>query len=221
MSDQNIGIEDGTDTSQQQTQSQASKTYTQEEFDAHMARMRQSLTKKFEKQFSELGDIDELKQIRAEAEKRKQEDALKRGEFERVLQDLAQKKDAEIQRQNAIIKEYKVDMPLLNAAAQMKAINPEQVVQLLKSNVRLNEQGDVEIVDRSGVVRYTDSGNPFKVEDYVKEFLDNNRHFLQPNPATTQSKSSITANREALDPRKLDMKNPEHRKLYKEFVTKK
>jgi len=217
MSEQNIGNTDGTDTSTETSQAQA-KTYTQEEFDAHMARLRQSLTKKFEKQFSELGDIDELRQLKTEAERRKQEEQVKRGEFETILKELAQKKDAEIQRRDQIIKEYTVDVPLVNTAAQLRAVNPEQVKALLKPNVRLSESGEVEVIDRDGKVRYTDSGTPFKVEDLVKEFLDNNRHFLQPNPATTQGKSSITASREKLDIKKLDMKNAEHRKIYKEYL---
>jgi len=219
MSEQNIGNQDGTDTSTEISQV-TGKTYTQEEFDSHMAKMRQSLTKKFEKQFADLGDLDELRQLKSEAEKRKQEEQVKKGEFEVILRDLAQKKDAEIQRRDAIIREYTVDVPLVNTAAQLRAVNPDQVKQLLKPNVRLNQSGEVEVVDRDGKVRYTDSGTPFKVEDLVKEFLDNNRHFLQPNPATTQGKSSITANREKLDIKSLDMKNAEHRKLYKEWMAK-
>ncbi len=217
MSDQNIGNQDGTDTSTEQGQAQ-SRTYTQEEFDNHMARMRQSLTKKFEKQFADLGDIDELRSIKAEAEKRRQEEQVKRGEFEKILQEMAAKKDAEIQRRDQVIREYTVDVPLVNTAAQLRSVNPEQVKQLLKPNVRLNDSGEVEIVDKDGKVRYTDSGQPFKVEDLVKEFLSTNPHFVQPAPATTQGKSNIAQGQGPVDLRKLDMKNPQHRKLYKDNV---
>ena len=74
-----------TDTTDLQTENQASaeKTYTQKDLDSMMARMRA----KYEKQFSELGDLNELKQLKVNAEKQKQEEAMKRGEFEKVLQE--------------------------------------------------------------------------------------------------------------------------------------
>ena len=217
MSDQNIGNVDNTDNTTENSQAQATKTYTQEEFDTHMARMRSSLTKKFEKQFADLGDVEELRSLKTEAEKRKSEEQVKRGEFEKVLQEMAAKKDAEIQRRDQIIKEYTVDVPLVTAAAQYKAVNAEQVKALLKPNVRLNQDGEVEIVDKEGKVRYSDAGQPFKVEDLVKEFLDTNPHFKAATPATSTGKSNIGLGREKLDITKLDMKNPEHRAIYKEY----
>jgi hypothetical protein len=199
----------------------ATKTYTQEEFDAHMARMKSSITKKYEKTFAELGDIDELKQLKADAERKALDDQKKRGEFDKIIQDLAAKKDAEIAKRDQLIKEYTVDLPLVQAAAQLRAVNAEQVKQLLKPNVRLSQDGAVEIVDREGKVRYTDAGTPFKVEDLVQTFLAENPHFVQPTPATTQGKSNIGQSQTRFDPSKLDMKNPEHRKLYQEARMKK
>jgi hypothetical protein len=221
MADHNIGNTDATDASlnsQAEDQQTTAKTYTQEEFDNHMARMKASITKKYEKTFNELGDIEELKGLKQQAEQRKQEESVKRGEFEKVLQDLASKKDAEIQKRDQIIREYTVDVPLVTAAAQYKAVNADQVKALLKPNVRLNQDGEVEIVDKEGKVRYSDSGQPFKVEDLVKEFLDTNPHFKTASPATTNTKSNIgqTATGK-LDITKLDMKNPEHRELYKQY----
>lgn len=219
MSNQDIGnVDNVTDTTtQNDNQAPATKTYSQEEFDAHMARMKASISKKYEKTFAELGDIEELKTLKQQAEQRKQEESLKRGEFEKILQDLAAKKDAEIQRRDSIIKEYTVDVPLVTAAAQYKAVNADQVKALLKPNVRLSEVGEVEIVDKEGKVRYNDAGQPFKVEDLVKEFLDTNPHFKQATPATSAGKSNIGQSREKLDITKLDMKNPEDRKIYAKY----
>ena len=219
MSNQDIGnVDNVTDTTTENTnQATQAKTYTQEEFDAHMARMKASISKKYEKTFAELGDIEELKTIKQQAEQRKQEESLKRGEFEKILSELAAKKDAEIQRRDSIIREYTVDVPLVTAAAQYKAVNADQVKALLKPNVRLNGEGDVEIVDKEGKVRYNDAGQPFKVEDLVKEFLDTNPHFKAATPATSTGKSNIGQSREKVDITKLDMKNPEDRKIYKEY----
>lgn len=222
MSDQIMENTAETDTADQtSSQAQATKTYTQEEFDRHMAGLKASLSKKFEKQLAELGDLEELKQIRQQAEQRKTEEAMKKGEFEKILQEKLSKKDAEIQRRDAVIKEYKVNTPLLSAAAQYRAVNAEQVKALLASQVRLNDQGDVEVVDNSGSVRYKDNGEAMGVNDLVREFLDSNPHFVQPTPATTNTKSSVNAPAAgALDISKLDMKNPQHRKLYAEAKAK-
>lgn len=220
MTDTNIGTQDNaTDAANLdlENQAQAAKTYTQEEFDAHMARMKASLQKKLLKPYEDLGDPEELRTLKTAAEQKAQAEAIKRGEFEKTLQELAAKKDSEIQRRDAIIKEYKVNTPLLSAAAQYRAVNAEQVKALLSNNVRLNDQGDVEVVGQDGSVRYNDAGEPLGVDALVKEFLDTNPHFVQSSPATTNTKSNHTNNvGQPLDVSKLDMKNPEHRKLYAE-----
>jgi hypothetical protein len=110
-----------------------------------------------------------------------------------------------------------VNTPLLNSAAKYRSVNPEQVKSLLANQVRLNDEGDVEVVDTSGSVRYNDAGQPIGVDDLVREFLDLNPHFVAPTPTTTNTKSSIGNKADGkLDISKLDMKNPEHRRLYAE-----
>ena len=215
MSNQDIGNMDNTDEST--TNTQVEKTYTQKEFDDHMARMKSSVAKKYEKLFAELGDPDELRQIKQTFEKQKLEEQKKRGEFDNILQELAKKKDEEIRKRDEIIRNYTVDVPLVSAAAQFRAVNAEQVKALLKPQVRLSESGDVEVLDSKGTVRYNDQGHPFRVEDLVKEFLDTNPHFVSPGASTTNGRSNISqGSQNSLDLSKLDMKNPEHRKLFRE-----
>jgi len=217
MTNQDIGNMDDTDESTNNTQATQAKTYSQEEFDQHMARMKASISKKYEKTFGELGDINELKQLKTDAEKRRTEEQLKRGEFEKTLQELASKKDEQIAKRDEIIRSYSVDMLLVNTAAQLGAVNPKQVQALLKSNLRLGETGEVEVLDEKGTVRYNDKGQPFRVEDLVKEFLDNSPHFKAAGPATTQTKSNVNQSRDKLDISKLNMSNPADRKLYAEY----
>ena len=224
MSEQEImATETATDaevTTENQETSNA-KTYTEEEFNNHMAGLKSSLTKKFEKQFSELGDIEELKKLKQDAEKKRQEEQLKRGEFEKTLQELAAKKDSEIQKRDSIIKEYKINTPLLNSAAKLRSVNPEQVKSLLSNQVRLNEDGDVEVVGQDGTVRYNDDGKPVTVEQLVDGFLKENPHFVQPTPSTTNTRSSVSGNTSTkIDVSKLDMTNPNHRKQYAEAKAK-
>jgi hypothetical protein len=195
---------------------ESTKTYTQAEFDNHMAGLKKSITSKFEKQFAELGDINELKQLKTQAEAQKQEEAIKRGEFENILKSLADKKDAEIAEKNKVIEEYTVNTPLLSAAAQYKAVNPQQVVQLIRNQVRLGENGQAEVIDSNGQVRYNDSGQSLGVDALVQEFLQSNPHFVNAAPATTNTKSAVTGNAglEDFDISKMDLSNPEHRKVY-------
>jgi len=196
-------------------QAQAEKSYSQKDVDDMMARMKTSLQKKLLKPYEDLGDPDELRSLRQEAEKRTQEQQIKRGEFEKTLQELAAKKDNEIQKRDSIIKEYKVNTPILSSAAKYGAVNAEQVKQLLQSNVRLNADGDVEVVDTKGSVRYSDKGSALGVDDLVKEFLESNPHFKAATPSTTNTKTNISQTAGAkIDISKLDMKNPEHRKQY-------
>jgi len=137
-----------------------------------------------------------------------------------VIRELAAKKDAEILKRDSIIKEYKVNVPILSAAAKYNAVNAEQVKALLSTNVRLNDSGDVEVVDAKGSVRYTDKGEALQVEDLVKEFLDTNPHFKLANPTTTNTKSNFSGGSSKVDIKSLDMKNPEHRKIYADFRKK-
>lgn len=220
MSDESLVTNQTSATDAQQNQ-ETQKTYTQEEFDRHMAGLRHSLEKRFERQLSELGDLEELKQLKQTAEKSRQDEALKRGDFEKILQDVIAKKDSEIQKRDQTIKEYKVNAPLIEAASKNRAIAPEQVRQLLSSKVRLNEVGDVEVVDDSGVVRYSDRGSPLSVDELVKEFLTQNPHFVASGPATTNTKSNDGVRVAGeFDVSKLDFKNAKHREMYKEAKSK-
>ena len=218
MSDNTLVNDTATDaTGVTENQAPADKTYSQQEVDNMMARMKGSLEKKLLKPYQDLGDPDELRNIKSDYEKRQQEQQIKRGEFEKTLQEMAAKKDAEISKRDSVIKEYKVNVPILSAAAKYNAVNADQVKALLSTNVRLNDNGDVEVVDSKGSVRYNDKGEGLGVEDLVREFLDSNPHFKLANPTTTNSKSNIASKGNApLDVSKLDMNNPEHRALYRE-----
>lgn len=221
MSENTLVQDNATDAATLETENQAqvTKTYSQEEVDNMLARMKGSLQKKLLKPYEDLGDPEELRALKTDAEKRQQEQQIKRGEFEKTLQELAAKKDSEIQKRDLLIKEYRVNTPLLSAAAQYRAVNAEQVKALLQHQVRLNQDGEVEVVDTNGSVRYNDAGAPLGVNDLVREFLDSNPHFVQATPSTTNSKSNIVnsvTNGANIDISKLDMKNPDHRKLYAE-----
>jgi len=214
MSDNTLVNED---TGSLDNNNQASeKFYTQKEVDDMMARTKNAVTKKLSSRYEDLGDIEELRQIKQTFEKQKLDEQKKRGEFDTILQNLAQKKDEEIRKRDEIIRNYTVDLPLVNAAAQYRAVNADQVKALLKPQVRLNESGDVEVLDNKGTVRYNDQGQPLRVEDLVSEFLQNNPHFVSAGASTSNSRNNIGRSQEKFDVTKLDFKNPEHRRMFKE-----
>ena len=67
------------------TQAQATKTYSQDEVDGMMARMKGSLQKKLLKPYEDLGDPDELRSIKTEWEKKQQETQVKKGDRKSVV----------------------------------------------------------------------------------------------------------------------------------------
>jgi hypothetical protein len=205
------------DTDNTETNTQATKTFTQDEVNALMARTKSQLEKKYASRYEDLGDPDELKAIVQQHRKHQEEQQLKRGEFDKIIQDLASKKDAEIQKRDKIIESFKVETPILEAAAKHRAVNPEQVKALIRNAVRLNQDGEVEVLDEKGGVRYDDSGRPLSVDSFVQTWLQSNPHFVSATPSTTASRSAVSNGAtKPLDISKLDMSKPEHRKIYAE-----
>lgn len=196
--------------------SQATKTFTQDEVNALMARTKSQLEKKFSSKYEDLGDPDELREIVQQHRKNKEDYALKRGEFERVLQEKLSAKDQEIQKRDRLIEEFKLNNPVIDAAARYRAVNPQQVKALVRSNIRLNVDGEVEVIDSEGKVKYDDKGQRISVDTFVQSWLQENPHFVQPTPSTTATRSNVGFTQDRLDITKLDMKNPEHRKMYAE-----
>lgn len=213
MTQDATSAQDVTDTSEN---SQATKTYTQKDLDDMAAKVKSSVQRKYDKILEELGDLEELRSLKTDAERRKVEDQKKRGDYEKVIQELAEKKDAEIRKRDEIIRNYTIDTPLLAAAAQLRAVNAEQVRTLLKPQLRINDAGDVEVLDDKGSVKFNEQGRPYKVEDLVGDFLKQNPHFVAPPPSTTMGRSNISQGPQKIDLKSLDMRNPEHRKIYKE-----
>ena len=77
------------------------------------------------------------------------------------------------------------------------------------------------MLDEKGVVRYDDSGKPVSVDSFVQSWLQSNPHFVSAAPATTNTRSNVSGSTmNKVDISKLDMKNPEHRKIYADYRKK-
>lgn len=202
---------------------EGNKGFTQEDIDRivkeRLVRERSKILKQYEGV-----DVEKYRQFVEAEEKRQHEEQAKRGEFEKILQTTVSKKDATIQELQNKLMAIQVDGSLLNAASANKAVNPQQVVRLLKDQIRLGADGNVEVTDESGSVRYNDQGTAMTVEQLVGEFLSSNPHFVQAGPSGTGSQSVISkANGTpgGVDISKLNMNDPAHRAIYKEHMKSK
>jgi hypothetical protein len=215
MTEQQTSATEATEASTETTQ--AEKTYTQREVDDMLAKTKGAITKKIASKYEDLGDPDELRNIVSQYQKTQQDQQLKRGEFEKVLQEKMSAKDIEIQKRDKLIEEFRLNTPILDAAARLRSVNPEQVKALVRGNVRLNQDGEPEVVDKEGKVRYDDSGRPISVDSYVQEFLAQNPHFVSATPSTTNARSSVSNKTQKIDITKLNMNDPDQRAIYKEY----
>ena len=199
------------------------KTFSQADLEKIIADRVSRERRKFEKKFEGV-DIELYNELTTKAEQEKEERMKAKGEFEKLLKETVQKKDQQIESLMGNIRNIKVDGNLVDTAARMKAVNPQQVATLLKGQVRLNETGDVEVFDpKTGQVRYNDAGESLTIDNLMSEFLQANTHFVSAGPSGSGSESKVgnsTGSGEKFDIGALDMKNPEHRKIYAEYRKK-
>ena len=194
------------------------KALTQDEVNKIVAERVAREKAKFEKKYSNV-DVNLYNELIEKEEQRKQQELEKRGEYEELLKAQAEKFNSKIQSYESELHSIKIDGTLMNEATNAKAINPQQVVALLKSNLKLNEAGGVDVVDAQGKVRYDDNGNPVAVSTLVNEFLSANPHFQQAGAQGSGTQGAVGKQQNVdLTLEQLDMKNPAHRQKYKEMM---
>ena len=192
---------------------QESKTFTQEQLNNIIESRIMAERRKYEKK------IQEEENQKSELLKQKQlEEAKSKQELEKIMQQRIAEKDNEIKRFREEIKKEKVDKSILTVASANKAVSPNQVVALLKSEIQLSDDGRTEILDNNGNVRYNAKGQPLSIEERVKEFLDSNPHFRQGSLSGSGSLSAIGGNsQKPVSIGDLDLNNPADRKIYAEL----
>ena len=197
------------------------KTYTQEQVDAIASKIRKTEESKVLRKFEGV-DVEKYQSLIAKEEQAQMAEQKRKGEFEKILQQQAEKANARIQSLTGELTKIKVDGALLSSASTKKAINPEQVVRLVRDQVKMSETGQVEIVDpKSGNTRYTEAGEPLDVENAVSDWLKANPHFVQAGP--TGSGATSNQNPEGVkqvDLDKLDLTKAKDREIYKQHRAK-
>lgn len=159
--------------------------------------------------------INAVKQSREAEEKEK----IKKGEFEQILKEKSEEYGKKISGLESELKDIKINRALLQSASKNRAINPEQVVSLLQSNMRLNDTGNVEILDKNGITRYNNKGELLTTDELVSEFLTQNPHFVTASPSGSGSVSNVdrTELNKPFNLSDLDMNNPADKKKYAEY----
>jgi len=193
------------------------EVYTQQQLDdaikARIIRERQKILK-------DIGtdNLDNAKVALKEKEQQEIERKKQRGEFEDLLKEQADKFNEEKTSLQKQLEQIKINDSLLNAASKNKAINPEQVTNLLKGKVKLNEDGRVEILAENNQPRYNAKGELLSVDDYVQEFITQNPHFQSATPSGSGSQGNVArVNAKPLKIAELDMTKAEDRKTYAEY----
>jgi hypothetical protein len=201
----------------QSQEKQSARSFSQDDLDKIVADRVARERSKYEKKYGSI-DIEQYQRLAHEAEQRQLEEQKARGEFENILKSTVEKKDSVIRQLQSELQTVKVDGQLIEVASRNRAVNPQQVVRLLKDQVRLAESGDVEVLGSNGQPRYTENGDPYGIADLVGDFLKENPHFVQAAPGGSGARPSAQGKSKVdFDITKLDMKNPEHRKVYAEY----
>ena len=163
--------------------------------------------------------LDDAKKAEQEAFKEKEvKEAKSKAELEKLMQQRISEKDTEIVKYKNEIKKERIDNSIMSVASKNNAINPSQVVSLLKDAIKLNDDGRVEILDNNSNIRYNEKGNLLTIEEKVKEFLQANPHFSVSGKSGTGSQSSVEGKTvKPFNIQDIDMSKPEDRAKYAEY----
>lgn len=229
MSDQTSEINTDSNTAENQEDTKNNPTqgtenqpvYTKEQFDQAMKNARLKGEEKVLKKFDGV-DVEHYRNLIQKEEQIKLEEQKRKGEFEKILKEQAEKANSKISALTDELTKIKVDGALLNAASKYKAVNPEQVVRLVRDQVKMSETGQVEVVDpKTGQTKYNQSGEPLDVDNAVSEWLKANPHFVSAGPTGSGSKSnSDPKGVQEVDISKLDLNKAEDRAIYKQLRNK-
>ena len=163
--------------------------------------------------------LDDAKKAEQEAFKEKEvKEAKSKAELEKLMQQRISEKDTEILKYKNEIKKERIDNSIMAVASKNNAINPSQVVSLLKDAIKLNDDGRVEILDNNSNIRYNEKGNLLTIEEKVKEFLQANPHFSVSGKSGTGSQSSVEGKTvKPFNIQDIDMSKPDDRAKYAEY----
>ena len=194
------------------------QTFTQDEVNNIVERR---LAKERGSMYKKLGvdDIDVAINAVKTQKEAEEKQRIQKGEFEEILKTRTQEHQKEKSELENQLRDNKINKSLLESASKHKAINASQVVDLLKNDIKLNETGNVEILDKNGIARYNKQGELLTTDELVQEFLTQNPHFVSATPSGSGSVSNVDRQElnKSLNLSELDFNNPEDRKKYAQY----
>lgn len=194
------------------------QTFTQDEVNNIVERR---LAKERGSMYKKLGvdDIDVAINAVKTQKEAEEKQRIQKGEFEEILRTRTQEHQKEKSELENQLRDIKINKSLLESASKHKAINASQVVDLLKNDIKLNETGNVEILDKNGIARYNKQGELLTTDELVQEFLTQNPHFVSATPSGSGSVSNVDRQElnKSLNLSELDFNNPEDRKKYAQY----
>jgi hypothetical protein len=199
-----------------QGQTASERLFTQEEVNMIIAKRAEKMAKQ---KFADI-DVEEYKELKMQKDKAQKDELIRKQKFEEVLKQQKEQFDSEINTLRSQLTSVKIDGAVLDAASKFGAVSPQDVAALMKTSIQLDSNGNPVVLDNNGNVRYDPStAEPLTVERAVQEFLDTKPFFKAGGPAGAGTRGNAQPVRtEQLKLSDLDMKNPEHRKLYAQMM---
>ena len=179
-----------------------------------LAKERASIYKKLD-----VEDLETAIEAVANQKKAEEQTKIQKGEFEQILKEKSEEFNKKYTSLESELKDIKINKAILSSASKNRAINPDQVVELLKHNLKLNEAGQVEILDKNGIARYNGKGELLTTDELVNEFLTQNPHFVTATSSGSGSVSNVDRSElsKPFNLSDLDMNNPTDRETYRKY----
>ena len=179
-----------------------------------LAKERASIYKKLD-----VEDLETAIEAVANQKKAEEQTKIQKGEFEQILKEKSEEFNKKYTSLESELKDIKINKAILSSASKNRAINPDQVVELLKHNLKLNEEGQVEILDKNGIARYNSKGELLTTDELVNEFLTQNPHFVTATSSGSGSVSNVDRSElsKPFNLSDLDMNNPTDRETYRKY----
>ena len=203
---------------EQPTETVNAHTFSEEDVNnivkQRLAKERASIFKKLD-----VDDLDTAINAVKTQKEAEEKSKIQKGEFEKLLKEKSEEYGKKIGNLESELRDIKINKALLSSASKNRAINPDQVVELLKNNIKLSDSGSVEILDKNNIARYNSKGELLTTDEFVQEFLTQNPHFVTATPSGSGSVSNVdrTELNKPLNLSDLNMNNPDDRKKYAKY----
>ena len=203
---------------EQPTETVNTHTFSEEDVNnivkQRLAKERASIFKKLD-----VDDLDTAINAVKTQKEAEEKSKIQKGEFEKLLKEKSEEYNKKVSNLESELRDIKINKALLSSASKNRAINPDQVVELLKPTLRLNETGSVEVLDKNGIARYNGKGEALTTDELVQEFLTQNPHFVSATPSGSGSVSNVdrTELSKPINLSDLNMNDPKDRETYAKY----